>query len=116
MFVKHFAPDSKKVQKSYFKHIAQSQGHKAINLGVIWKGIISRVCIPNMKSLSLTVKQLKRRLKLTTERQTDRKAAKQTDRQTGQKQYVPDHLIWDIKMKALSPRIKLMVEVKVVKK
>ena len=32
-----------------------SRGHKAIKLGVIQKGIISAVCMPNMKSLSLMV-------------------------------------------------------------
>ena len=37
--------------------------------------------MPNMKSLSLTAQKLKRRLKLT------------TDKQTGQKQYAPDHSI-----------------------
>ena len=32
--------------------------YKVIDLGVIWKGVISRVCMPNMKSLSLTVQKL----------------------------------------------------------
>ena len=37
---------------------------KVIDLGVIWKGFISWVCMPNMKSLSLTVQKLWPRLKL----------------------------------------------------
>ena len=41
--------------------------------------------MPSMKSLSLTVQQLSRRLKLTTD--------KQTNKQTGQKQYAPDHSV-----------------------
>ena len=36
----------------------KGQGHKVIDLGVNWKGLISWVYIPNMKSLSLTVKKL----------------------------------------------------------
>ena len=72
-------PQQQLSPKSYFKPQGQSQGHKVIDLGVIWKGVISRVCMPNMKSLSLMVQKLKRRLKLTTDRQTNK--------QTGQKQY-----------------------------
>ena len=53
-----YAPGGNKVQKSYFKSKGQSQGHKVIDLGVIQKGIISGVCMPNMKSLTLTVKTL----------------------------------------------------------
>ena len=41
--------------------------------------------MPNMKSLSLTVQKFKRRLKLTTDRQT----IKQIDRQTGQNNMSP---------------------------
>ena len=46
--------------KSKKLFLAQSQGHKVIDndLGVIWKGIISRVCMPNMKSLPLKVQKL----------------------------------------------------------
>ena len=39
MFVKHYAPTSNKVPKSYFQHNGQILGHKVIDLGVIWKGI-----------------------------------------------------------------------------
>ena len=49
---------------------------------VNWKGVISWVCMPNMKSRSLTVQKLQPRLKLTTDRQTN-------NEQTGQKQYAP---------------------------
>ena len=58
MFVKHYAPSSDQIRKSYFKHKGHSQGHKAIDIGVDWKGIISGVCTPYMKSLSLTVQKL----------------------------------------------------------
>ena len=37
---------------------SHSQGHKVIDLGVILKGFISWVCMPYMKSLSLTVQKL----------------------------------------------------------
>ena len=40
VFVKHYTPEGNKVRKSYFKHKSQIQGHKVIELGVIWKGII----------------------------------------------------------------------------
>ena len=53
-----YAPGGNKVQKSYFERKGQSQGHKVIDPGVIWKGIISRVYMPNMKSLPLTVQKL----------------------------------------------------------
>ena len=33
------------------------QGDKVIDLGFIWKGIISRVCMLNMKPLSLTIQK-----------------------------------------------------------
>ena len=42
---------------SYSKNKGHGCGHKAIDPGVVWKGIISRVCIPNMKSFSLMVKR-----------------------------------------------------------
>ena len=58
VFVKHYAPGGNKVQKSYFQFQGQSQGYKDIDLGVIWKGIISGVCMPNMKSIPLTVQKL----------------------------------------------------------
>ena len=53
-----YAPGGNKVQKSYFKRKGQSQGHKVIELGFNWKGIISGVCMPNMKSLSFRVQKL----------------------------------------------------------
>ena len=39
------------------------QGHKVIELDVIWKGFISWVYMPNMKSLSFQVQKLRPRLK-----------------------------------------------------
>ena len=56
-----YAPGGNKVEKAIFSLIedqGKSQGHKVIDLGVIWKGIMSGVCMPNMKSLSLTVQKL----------------------------------------------------------
>ena len=53
-----YAPGGNKVQKRYFQIKGQSQGHKVIDLGVIWKGIISGVFMPNMKFLSLTIQKL----------------------------------------------------------
>ena len=53
----------------------QSQGHKVIDLDVIWKGIISGVCMPNLKSLSLAFQKLEQKVKVDN-RQTD----KQTNR------------------------------------
>ena len=35
------APGGNKVQKNYFQHKGQSEGHKVIDFGVIWKGIIT---------------------------------------------------------------------------
>ena len=46
------------VWKRYFQHEGQSQGHNVIDLGVIWKGIISWVNLRNMKPLSFTVPKL----------------------------------------------------------
>ena len=51
-------PRQQQSQKSYSYLQGQSQGHKVIDLGVIWKRVISEVCMPNMKSLSLTVQKL----------------------------------------------------------
>ena len=50
------ATESEKAILSYFKHEGQSKGHKVIDLGVIWKGIIIWEYMPNMKHLSLTAK------------------------------------------------------------
>ena len=49
VFVKHYAPGGNKVQKAIFSF--KVKGH--------WcEGIISGVCMPNMKSLSHTVQKL----------------------------------------------------------
>ena len=53
-----YAPGGNKVQKSYFLLQGLSQGHKVIDLGAIWKDVVSGVCMPNMKSPSLTVQKL----------------------------------------------------------
>ena len=98
------APDGNKVEKAILASRSKSN-HKAIDFGVIWKGIISGVCMPNMKSLSLTVQMLWRRLKFTTDRQTYRQADsnsdRQTNKQTGQKQYAPIIRSGDIKIKLI---------------
>ena len=47
VFVKHYRYN--KVEKAIFSFKVKV---KVIDLGVIWKGIISGVCMPNMKSLS----------------------------------------------------------------
>ena len=39
----------------YFYGKGHSQGHKVIDLGVIWKGFISWVYMPTMKSYGLKV-------------------------------------------------------------
>ena len=52
---KYYVFGVNEVQKSYFKREGKSQGHKVIDLDVIWKGIISEVCMHLlMKSLFLT--------------------------------------------------------------
>ena len=38
-----YAPSGNKVKKSYYKLQGLSQGHKVIDLGVIWKGVISEI-------------------------------------------------------------------------
>ena len=57
VIVKHYSmpPGGNKVEKAIFSFKVKV---KVIDLGVIWKGIISGVCMPNMKSLSLTVQML----------------------------------------------------------
>ena len=71
VFVKHKCPRQQQTPKMAFLY--KGQGHKVIDLGVTWKGFISWVCMPHMKSLSLTVWKLWPRLKFfTTESQTDR--------------------------------------------
>ena len=51
-------PPRQQSLKRLYKHKCHSHGHKVINLGVIRKGNISEVCMPNMKSLSLTDQKL----------------------------------------------------------
>ena len=67
--MKYYAPGSKKVKKAIFSIKVKV---KVIDVGAIWMGIISAVWKPNMKSLSLMVKNLQWMLKLTTSKQTDR--------------------------------------------
>ena len=50
VYVKQYAPLD---ILSYFKHKGQSQGHRFIDCGVIIEIIITGVCIPNIKSVSL---------------------------------------------------------------
>ena len=54
---KHYAPAATK-SKTYSKHTGKSQGHQVIDLGVIWKGIISWVYLSSTKFSSLTVQKL----------------------------------------------------------
>ena len=55
VFVKHYAPGGNKVQKAIFSFNVKV---KVTDLGVFWKGVISGQCMPNMKSLSITVQKL----------------------------------------------------------
>ena len=55
MFVKHYALSGNKVQKAIFSFKVKV---KVIDLGVIWKGVISAVFMPNMKFLYLSVQKL----------------------------------------------------------
>ena len=50
-----YAPGGNKVEKAILSFKVKV---KVTDLGVIWKGIISGVSMPNMKSLSLTVQKL----------------------------------------------------------
>ena len=52
-----------KVPNWLFLYKGHGQGHKVVDLGVIWKGFISWVCMQIMKSLSFTVQKLWLRLK-----------------------------------------------------
>ena len=36
---------------TFFQYKGHSQGHKVVDLGVIWKAFISWACMPNMKAL-----------------------------------------------------------------
>ena len=62
VFVKPYAPGGNKVKKAicllYFYNKGQSQGHKVIDPWYHFKGIISGVCMPNMKTLSFMVQKL----------------------------------------------------------
>ena len=55
VFVKHYmyAPGGNKVQKANFSFKV-----KVTDLDVIWKGVINGVCMPSMKSLSVTIQKL----------------------------------------------------------
>ena len=46
-------PAATKSKKIFYLQ-GKSQGHKVIDLGVIWKDVINGVCMQNIKSLSLT--------------------------------------------------------------
>ena len=54
VFVKHYAPPPPPRRQQSLKAIFR---YKVIDIGVIWKGV-SGVCMPNMKSPSLTVQKL----------------------------------------------------------
>ena len=45
------------VGKAIFSTKIHGQGHKVIDLGVIWNSIIIGVCMPYTKCLSLTVER-----------------------------------------------------------
>ena len=62
---KSLCPGGTKLQKAIFSIKVTV---KVIDLGVIWKGIISGVCMPNIKSFSLAAQCLQLRLKLTTDK------------------------------------------------
>ena len=66
-------PAARKSKLAIFLYKGHSQGHKVIDLGVIWKGIISGLCMPNMKSRYLTAQKLWPRLIFSTDRQTGQK-------------------------------------------
>ena len=53
------SPATIKSEKAIFSTFkSKSQGHNVIDLGFNWKGNISGVNMPNMKSLSLMVQKL----------------------------------------------------------
>ena len=64
IYERSFSYDSKVNKVNFLFKIAifrtqcHGQGHRVIDLGVTGKGFISRVCIPNMKYLSLLVQKL----------------------------------------------------------
>ena len=51
------APGSNKAQIGYSYY--KSQGHKFIDISVIWKGFISWVCMPDLYALSLNLLRIK---------------------------------------------------------
>ena len=66
--------------KSYFLLQGQIQGHKVIDLGVIWKGVISGVCMPKYEVSISYGATIIAKVKVDN---------KQTDKQTGQKTIFP---------------------------
>ena len=58
IFVKTMLMASPNFEKKKFERGGQSQCDKCIDLGVISKGILSGVCIPNMNSLFYNLKVL----------------------------------------------------------
>ena len=79
VFVKHYivCPRRQQNRKSYFSFKVKV---KVTDLGIIWKGIISEVCMPNMKPLSYSSKVITK-VKVDN-RQTDRQTNRLTNRQT----------------------------------
>ena len=71
-------PRRRQSPKSYFQLQGQYQGHKIIDLVVIGKGVISGVCMPNLKSISYGSKVIAK-VKVDN-RQTNKQTNKQTDK------------------------------------
>ena len=70
-YERSFSYDSKVMNKvnflfkiAIFRTHGHGQGHRVIDLGVIGKGFIRRVCIPSKKYLSLLVQKLWPMLKI----------------------------------------------------
>ena len=80
--MKDYAPGSNRVCESYFKHEGQSQGHKVIDVGVIWKGIISKSMHAKYEVSSSHDSKVMAKVKVDN---------KQTNRQDIK--YAPDHSI-----------------------
>ena len=95
IFEKYQAPGGNKIWKSYFYLEGQSQGPKTIELGVIWKGVIRGVCMPNIKSLSFMTQNLKRRLKLAIDRQ-DKTNMPPITQSRGIKSYKIQKFLWTL--------------------
>ena len=77
--MKHYGmpPVATKSKKLFLA--SRSKSRSQGDLGVIWKGVISGVCMPNMKSISYRSKVIAK-VKVDN-RQTNRQTDKQTDRQ-----------------------------------